>query len=194
MFMWPVESDKPWSDTALNGVAKFLKRVHALLDMDWRNTKNDAVESIIHETIQWVSHDIDRLKLNTCVSKLMICVNTIYEHTAVTDEQLQYLAQLMAPFATETASKIWEATGWVWDVHLSSRPVADESKIQASTITLPIQINGKMRWNMEITAGLSEQEVVTLAKEVENIAKRLAEGEIRKIIWVQDKILNLIVW
>jgi len=193
MFMWPVESDKPWSDTALNGVAKFLKRVDALLESDFRGEQNDAVESILQETIKWITYDIENLKLNTCVSKLMILVNTIYEHKAVTDWQLSVLAQLLAPFATDLADKIWESVSGEGDVQYSVWPVADESKILVWSITLPVQVNGKVRAKIEIWAWLAEDEVQVLAKWHENIAKWIEGKEIVKVIWVQDKILNLIV-
>ena len=193
MFMWPVEADKPWSDTSLNWVAKFLKRIDALLTGDYRWIENENVESLLHETIQWITYDIEHMKLNTCVSKLMILVNTMYEHKAVTDSQLAILAQLLAPFATELAEKIRVEVDGKWDVHYSARPLADESKIQASSITLPIQINGKVRAKIEITPGLTEDEVMHLATAQENIIKRIEWKEIKKMIWVQDKILNIIV-
>jgi len=193
MFMGPVEADKPWSDTSLNGVAKFLRRVEALLTSEFRWKTDADVESLTHETIAWITSDLENLKLNTCVSKLMILVNMIYEKKAVSDEQLGILAQLLAPFATELAEKIRWELGHTDDVHYSTWPIADTSKIVVSSINLPLQINGKMRGKMDIEAWLSEEEVVALAKEVENIQKRLEGKELVKVIWVQDKILNLIV-
>lgn len=193
MFMWPVEADKLWSDTALHGMSKFLRRVEALLDKDWRWNKDQDVTSAIHIAIQGITSDIEQLKLNTCVSKLMILVNTIYEKEAVTDIQLNILARLLAPFATDLAEKMHTDAWGEWDVHFATRPEHDESKIIQSSITLPVQINGKVRAKIELTPGWSESEVVELASQHENISKRLEDKEIKKIIYVEDKILNLIV-
>ena len=193
MFMWPVEQDKTWNDGALHGVKKFLDRVERLCTMDWRGQENIEVESLMHETIRWITYDMEHMKFNTVVSKLMILVNGIYEHESVSTNQLEILTLLIAPFATELAENMWLLLWHSDDVHYASWPVADESKIVQSSINLPIQINGKMRWKMNIQPGLSEKEVVAQAKEIENIKKRLEGKEIRKIIWIQDKILNLIV-
>lgn len=95
---------------------------------------------------------MEHLKFNTAVSKLMILVNTIYNQKAVNDEQLEVLALLLAPFATELAEKIWADLGHTDDVHYATWPSYDPSKIQQSMINLPIQINGKMRGNIDIEA------------------------------------------
>ncbi len=88
MFMGPVEADKPRNDNALQGVRKFLDRIQRLLEVEWRGTLHAEVDSMTHQTIRDLTKDIEELKLNTAVSKLMILTNTIYEHQAVTDEQL----------------------------------------------------------------------------------------------------------
>ena len=101
----------------------------------------------------------------------MIFVNTIYEQKAVTDSQLEVLALLIAPFATDLAEQMRETLGHEDDVHFAARPQADESKILVSSITLPVQINGKMRGSLDIEAGLTEDQVLALAKNVDNISK-----------------------
>ncbi len=195
MFMWPVESDKPWSDTALNGVYKFLKRIERLLETwgDISFEQDDDVESLFHETIKWMTYDLENLKFNTAVSKLMILTNKVYERKAITKDQLKMLAQLIAPFAPQLAENLWIWLEETTDVHFSHWPVYDESKIQAKHIVLPIQINWKVRWKTEISAGLTESEVLEIAQWIENVAKWIDGKEIKKVIWIQDKILNLIV-
>lgn len=193
MFMGPVEQDKIRNDWALNGVKKFLDRVERLLTIERRGEEHDVVTSVVHQTIQWVTHDLEHLKLNTAVSKFMILVNAIYDHKAVTTQQLEILTLLLAPFATELAEKMWSMLWHVDDVHFARRPVADISKIQQSSIQLPIQINGKMRGKIDIDAWLDEIAVLDAAKAVDNIQKRLEWKEIIKVIYVQDKILNIII-
>ena len=193
MFMGPVEQDKTWNDNALNGVKKFLDRVERLLTMERRGEENETVTSVMHQTIKWVTQDIEKLKLNTAVSKLMIFVNTIYDEQSVTTEQLKALTLLLAPYAPVLAERMRELLGHYDDVHHASWPVYDESKIQLGLINLPVQINGKMRGSLDVEAGLDEDAVLALAQSMANVNKWLEDKEIVKVIYVQDKILNIVV-
>jgi len=195
MFMWPVESDKPWNDASLKGVQKFITKVKKLLTVEWRWTYSEKVDSLMHETIKGITYDIENLKLNTVVSKYMILLNAINDAKAITDEQLKIFALLLAPFATDVAQEIWEDLGQTWSIHSGEAvwPVADETKIVVSSITLPIQINGKVRAKIDILAWLSEDEVMKLAHGNEIVQKYTEDKQVRKIIWIQDKILNIIV-
>jgi len=123
----------------------------------------------------------------------MILVNKIYEEKSVTTKQLEILTLLLAPFATELSEKMRQLLGHSGDVHFASWPVADESKIVQSTIQLPVQINGKVRGKIEVSPGISEDEAMAIATQVENIQKRIEDKNIKKIIFVQDKIINIIV-
>lgn len=107
--MGPVEQDKAWNDNALQGVRKFLDRIRKLLEVERRGTHHDEVESMIHQTVRDLTKDIEEMKLNTAVSKLMIVTNTIYEHQAVTDEQLSLMALILAPFAPGLAEDMRKA-------------------------------------------------------------------------------------
>jgi leucyl-tRNA synthetase len=88
---------------------------------------------------------MEKMKLNTGVSKLMVLTNTIYEENACTKEQLTILTLLLAPYATQLADRLRERMGHTDDVHFHQRPIANESKIQSQLINLPIQVNGKVR-------------------------------------------------
>ncbi len=193
MFMWPVEQDKAWNDWALNGVKKFLDRVEKIKDLEWYGNNNQSVESALHQAIQWITYDMENMKLNTGVSKLMVLTNSIYEHKACTQKQLETLTLLIAPYATELADRLWKFLWKEDDVHFHLWPVADLSKIHTQKINLPIQINGKVRGTIDIDAGLSQDAVVALAQDVDNIKKYIMNNEIKKVIWIQDKILNIII-
>jgi leucyl-tRNA synthetase len=108
MFMGPVDQDKAWNDGALNGVKKFLNRVTEIRNQERFNTHNETVESKVHETIRDLTTDLEKLKLNTGVSKLMVLTNVIYEQNACTTEQLEILTLLIAPYATELADESWK--------------------------------------------------------------------------------------
>lgn len=191
MFMGPIEADKVRNDNALNGIKKFLDRVEKLPSNEWYNTHNDDVIATIHDTIIKVTEDIESYKFNTAVSKLMIAVNTIYDHKSIDAEHLAIIGQLLAPFAPILAQQLWEQTGHVDDIVFSSRPVADTSKITMKPINFPIQINGKMRGTLTVPAGISEQELLALVHADETISKYLT-GTTKKVIFVADKIMNII--
>jgi len=108
---------------------KFLDRVGRLLEVEWRGTFNEEVESGTHQTIRDLTKDLEEIKLNTAVSKLMILTNAMYDHQAVTDEQLKYLALLLAPFATDLATHMRKTLGQTDDIHYAPWPIADNSKI-----------------------------------------------------------------
>ena len=191
MFMGPIELDKVWNDNALHGMKKFLDKVAKLPDQTRFGTVDADVIATIHETIQKVSEDIDLYKFDTAISKIMIAVNTIYEHSAIDAEHLWYLAQLLAPFAPVLAQRLREQSWQLSDIAFSSRPVADTSKITLKAINFPIQINGKMRGTLSVASGITESELLALVHADEHLIKYLT-GTTKKIIFVADKIMNII--
>lgn len=191
MFMGPIEADKIWNDNALSGIKKFLDRVEKLPSIERYNTSNNEVIATIHDTIIKITEDIESYKFNTAVSKLMIAVNTIYDHKAIDAEHLGMLAQLLAPFAPILAQQLWEQTGKKGEIAFSSRPQADTSKITMKPINFPIQINGKMRGTLMVPAGISEQDLLALVHADESLSKHLT-GTTKKVIFVADKIMNII--
>ena len=209
MFMGPVDQDKHWNEKSLIWVKKFLWRVERLLPktgMDMRvsddymmastddqEQSKQKVESVYHQTIIDITGDFEKMKYNTAVSKIMILVNAIYEHGIAPHDVLLGLTKFIALFATELWDRMRAALGQTDDVQFGNRPIADASKIVQSSITLPVQINGKVRANIHITPWSSEEVVMELAKQQENVQKYLDGKTVRKVIYIQDKILNIVV-
>lgn len=124
----------------------------------------------------------------------MILTNTIYEHGYVSREVVEWLAVMLSLFAPKTAQTLRDA---IWNTNPlkdAPWPEADESKIVVSTIELPIQVNGKMRWSVDIAPQTDKDTAVEMAKSVENVARHIDGKTIKKIIFVPDKIINFIVW
>lgn len=209
MFMGPVEQDKHRNEKSLIGVKKFLSRVEKLIPKTWMDmrvsdeyimqspdTQEQAQQKILslyHQTIITITWDFEKLKYNTAVSKIMILVNTIYEHGVAPHEVLLWLTKFIAPFATQLWDRMREALGQTDDVQFGNRPIADKNKIVQSSITLPVQINGKVRANIEITPWVTEEEAMKLAQTEPKIKKYTEDKTIRKVIYIQDKILNIVV-
>lgn len=196
-FMGPIELPKNRNPDGVAGVGRFLKRFEKLVefrrdDLSGRPQSDNALVSIIHQTIKTVWEDMDNLKFNTAISKLMIATNAIYESGAIDTTSLQSLILLLAPFAPETAQRMWIAIGQNEDVTKQSRPTYDSQLIHNSTIELPIQINGKTKWSLSVPKDITQDEVVVLVRQDEKMSKYL-EWWIKKIIRVPGRICNIIV-
>jgi leucyl-tRNA synthetase/ADP-ribose pyrophosphatase YjhB (NUDIX family) len=221
MFMGPVEASKNWNPDAVAWVHRFLGRVAKLkdkiaagalfdkegaewsevgdlessvssLDSSFNKGASSEILSTLHQTIKWVSEDIEALKFNTAVSKLMIMSNAFAEASTINQSDYLIFLQLCAPFATQMSQKLRSDLGQEGSVHDSARPQHNENLIMSWFIDLPIQVNGKMRGTIEITAGATQDEVIALVRWHDTIGKRL-NWEIIKVIYVQDKICNIIV-
>lgn len=123
----------------------------------------------------------------------MVFVNEVYDKKVITKQQLSMFLQLLAPFATRLTQSMWEQLGNEGSIHFSSRPMYDPAKIAEDSIKLPVQINGKMRGTIEVSAGLSEEEVMAKIAADEKLGGQIEGKVIAKVIYVQGKIVNLII-
>ena len=180
MFMGPLEAMKPWSTKNIAGLERFLERV-------WRFEPNDAAElseTLLHQTIKKVGEDIEQLKMNTAVSALMILLNELEKSASKT--AYETFMQLLAPFAPHMASELAEVHG----ISLAEWPAYDPSKLTSSTVTVAVQVNGKVRGKVELAPDAVESEALAAARGV--VAKWLTKPE-KKAIYVPGKIINLVV-
>lgn len=193
MFMGPVDQDKTRNDNALQGVKKFLERVERVLQQPRYGKEDGAVTSCMHMTIQWVGDDIASMKFNTAVSKLMIATNTMYDKHAATPADMRIMTLLLAPFAPHMADRLWNTLGEISDVQYAPWPVADPDQLVLQTIDFPIQINGKMRGTLTVAPGMSQEALLDLVQRHEHLVTYVQNVTIKKIIFVPDKIMNIIV-
>jgi len=193
MFMGPVDQDKIWSDETLHGTKRYLDRVARIVDQEWFGKHNDQVESAIHTCIQGMTYDMNEMKYNTAVSKLMIATNAIYDANAVSKDSFSAFVIMLSPFAPMLAEQLWKKIWHTDSIDGQSRPLADQSKISSGLIDFPIQINGKMRGTLSVNVAIWQDELLWLIKKSEHFAKYLDGQTIKKIIFVQGKIMNMIV-
>jgi leucyl-tRNA synthetase len=203
LFMGPIELDAAWDSRGIAGVYRFLNRIWTL-SQDFQSaeknvTKNDnAIRVIQHKTIRRVTDDIRRLSFNTSISALMEYVNELYKFKVdgyseeVWRDALKTLVQLVAPIAPHIADELWSQLGGQGLVQDASWPVWDEAMIVEDTITIAVQVNGKLRG--EISVGKDETEEVVKAKALahENVIKFLA-GEPKKVIYVAGRLVSIVV-
>ena len=148
----------------------------------------------MHKTIKKVSGDIDKMAFNTAISNMMVFSNTLNALEVRPREAVENLVLLLAPFAPHIAEEALEMLGHTKKcASLSSWPVYDEALCIDTTALIAIQVNGKVRGKMEIDKSLSEADVVILAKEVELVKKYIDGLEVKKIVYVPGRILNIVV-
>lgn len=191
MFMGPIESDKPWNDNALSWVKKFLDKVEKIPDQSWFNQASDIVTAKLHEIIRDITADFQSYKFNTAVSKLMILNNTIWDEQALQQSELWIFAQLLAPFAPELAATLWKQSWHTDDIDFSTRPQYDESKLHNQAIEFPIQINGKLRWTLQVNPDITQDQLMELVQSDQKLSSHLT-WETKKIIFIPGKIMNII--
>ena len=196
MFMGPLEADKPWNDSAVEGAKKFLDRVWRLYveDNKIKDEANKNLEKIYHQTVKKVTEDYETLNFNTAISQMMIFINAVYKEEVFPMEYAREFIKLLNPIAPHITEEIWEQV-FKEDNTISYEkwPTYDETKIVDETFFLIVQVNGKVRGKLEVSSNTTEEEMKKLAKEIPNV-KTFTEGkEIVKEIVVPKKLVNIVV-
>lgn len=181
----------PWSTQGIVGVRRFIDRVWRLREKV--AATGDDVAVPLHKAIKKITEDTASLKLNTCVAELMTLGKIFEKTTAIAQSDFEIFLQLLAPYAPHLAEEIWAEFGHKDSITQSAWPVYDESCMVADTVTYAIQVNGKVRGQLEVAADADKDTVLAAAREVENVAKWLSDGEIRKEIFVPGKIAGFVV-
>ncbi|XKT75042.1 MAG: leucine--tRNA ligase [Patescibacteria group bacterium UBA2103] len=182
----------PWSMDSIAGIRRFLERVF-LLQKKLGESDNKDITLELHKTIKKVSTDLPEAKFHTSLAALMSLLNALEKEGVVDREVYKTFVLLLAPFAPHMTQEIWEILGEEGFIHSVSWPVADEDILSSATIKVAIQVNGKARGVLEVAQGASEEEVLTLAKEDEKIAAHLGDSAISKVIFVPDRVMNILI-
>jgi len=202
MFLGPLEAMKPWSPRGIEGVHRFLHKVWRELiaadgSVNPRITPGAAepaeLTKILHETIKKVGDDIENLRLNTAISQMMIFSNALQKAPAVSRESAMAFLQLLAPFAPHITEEIWERLGGQGSIMTAAWPTYDPAKLVTSEVKLVFQVNGKHRGDQLVPVGLTQDAAVALAGENAKVAPHLAGKNVKRVIYVPNKILNIVV-
>ena len=197
MFIGDFEKTATWSTNAVRGCKKFLDRCWNLMDMATDEAGySEKNEAVIHKTIKKVTDDIDNLKMNTAIAALMSMVNEFYAN-GLSRGDLRALMLMLSPFAPHMVEEMWELTGFAAETGKMAMqndwPVYDESKTIASTVEMAVQVLGKLRGTVVVPMNSDQDAVVASAKEVGKVAAAIEGKQIVKVIFVKNKLINLIV-
>lgn len=181
----------PWDMGGIAGIHRFLERVNGLVD-HIAEDEPEAVTKLLHKTIAKVRSDIPQYKFNTAISAMMTFIN-LAEDTTVTRDTYERFIVLLAPFAPHLTEELWAQIGHGTSIHTESYPEPDMALAADTEVTIGVQVNGKMRGSITIPVDAAETDAVAAAQADEHVLRHLAQGEVRKIIYVPNRILNLIV-
>jgi len=196
MFMGPLEADKPWSNSGIEGSRRFIERVYRLYieENKIQDLENKNLEKIYHKTIQKVTNDFETLNFNTAISQMMIFINAVYKETIFPKEYAEGFLKLLNPIAPHITEELWNGVlGNTSTIANETWPTFDESKIVDETFEMVIQVNGKVRGKMLVPTDSSQEEMENSAFEIENVKTHIEGKTIVKVIVVKNKIVNIVV-
>ncbi|MDO8367930.1 MAG: class I tRNA ligase family protein [Saprospiraceae bacterium] len=198
MFLGPITDAKPWNTKGISGVSGFLRKFWSMFfeGENFRVTDEAPTRDelrVLHTCIKKVTDDIERMSMNTCVSHFMIATNDLRSLKCAKRAVLEPLVILIAPFGPHIAEELWHRLGHDDTVCDAAWPIHDEENLKTDTVNYPIQINGKLRANIELPAGITASEAEKATLELELVQKWLDGNTPKKVVFVPGRMINLVV-
>ncbi len=201
MFMGPLEAMKPWSTRGVEGITRFLDRAWRLIVHEDGGPSRAVIEAeppleqrrLLHQTIKKVTEDLEALRFNTAIAQMMVFTNEVTKLETRPRVLLEPFVLLLSPFAPHIAEELWERLGKAPSVATQPWPPYDPALVARDRLTIPIQVNGKLRSKIEVPADSSEEQVVRLARQDAKLSEWLQGKTPRKVIYVEKKLVNFVV-
>ncbi len=194
MFMGPFTQNIAWSTNGVIGVRRFLEKIWKLASVIGnQEIKNNKIQTLLHKTIKKVTEDIENFRFNTAISQLMILVNAFEKEQSISPSQISILCLLLSPFAPHIAEELWSKLGNTESICKEKWPVAEEKYLVDEEVEMVVQINGKIRGRFMVAADISEEEAKKLALSDANIQKWFEGKEPKKVIFVQCRLLSIVI-
>ena len=220
MFMGPIDAAKPWDPNGIDGSKKFLDRVWRLFvesgkvqdvgtnlssdgsvnNSSTRNSKNSTnrdayknLEKVYNYTVKKVTNDYENMYYNTAISQMMIFINSASKEDIIPKEYAEGFIKLLNPVAPHITEEIWNRFGHDNTITYEAWPTYDEAKLVEDTVEIPVQINGKVRTTISISAGASQDDVKNTVHQNSNIQSQIDGKTVVKEIYVKNKIYNIVV-
>ena len=193
MFIGDFEKAAAWSDSAVRGCKRFLDKVWNMAESCTDSLAyTPANEPGIHKCIKKVADDIEAMKFNTAIAAMMTLMGD-FQKNGCSKGDMKTLLTLLSPFAPHMCEELWEMLGGEGFVCQQSWPVYDESKTVAATVEMAVQVQGKLRGTVVVDMDSDQDTVVAAAKGVDKVARAIQGMDIVKVIFVKNKLVNLIV-
>lgn len=204
LFMGPLEDGTEWETTGVVGTRRFLDRVWRLLvdpETDTLTTKvsadaptdNKELERALHAAIKKVSQAVTDLRFNTAIADMMVFVNEATKATTVPRAWFEMFVKVLSPFAPHVSEELWQRLGHRSSIAYAPWPAHDEAKLARDTITIAVQVSGKVRGQIEVPADATEQTILAAAKADEKVQSFIAGKAIKREIYVKGRLVNIVV-
>jgi len=203
MFMGPLEQVKPWNTRSVAGVSRFLARVWSLLIAGSGELRpqviadapasHDSLPRLYHKTIKKAGEDIEAMRFHTALSALMIFVNEAHKAERLPRALAEGLVLTLAPFAPHLAEELWQRLGHADTLAYETWPVYDPALVRDETVTVAVQVNGKLRATIEVAADADQAATLTAARTHEKIQAYLEGKTLRREVVIPGRLVNLVV-
>ena len=198
MFMGPFTQSISWDTKSIIGSRRFIEKIWriSLKVPDENIAKNSQppkhVETLLHKTIKKVTEGIESFNFNTAISAMMMLANEIEKLEVVPNEIFIVFLKLLSPFAPHATEELWSTFGGKKSIHISPWPTHDESKLKETSVRIAIQVNGKVRSEIEIDLNENDDALKGRVSELEIVKKWLQERPIQKIIYIKNRLMNIV--
>ncbi len=194
LFIGDYGMSAPWSENGVKGTKKFLDRVMRLESLVTdEDITSKELDREINLTIKKVSQDYEDMKYNTAIAAMMSYVNVLYKQEKVSKKYIKPLLQILNPVAPHVTEELWERLNLGGYIFESKWPKYDESKIILDEIEIPVQINGTVRYRINVPAESDEKQIENIALESPSLKNYISGKEIKKVIVIKSKIVNIVL-
>ncbi|KKT35168.1 MAG: Leucine-tRNA ligase [Candidatus Collierbacteria bacterium GW2011_GWA1_44_12] len=198
MFMGPFDATMTWNESSLLGVKRFLDRFYKYVGEKIKEGQGGVesdreIKVVINRLVSEVGADLESFKFNTTIAKIMTALNRLEEGGNISNDDLKKLVQVLSPIAPFVAEDLWENLGGEFSIHGSVWPSHDKQYLVDETVTVSVQVNGKLRGTIVVSPDAEEPVVRELAEKQERISGYLTKGEVKKVIYIQGKTINFVV-
>lgn len=195
MFMGPFDQPVEWDTNGLIGVRRFLERAWNLQEKisDTATDIPAKLTTAVHQTIKKVTEDIENMRFNTAIAKLMELMNVFAEYETIPKEYVEVFTKLLAPFAPHISEELWQVLGHSESISHADWPMFDSKLITEDELTIAIQVNGKLRDTITVPVNATEEAIKIQALASEKIQSWLGGQEPKKVIYVRGKLLSIVV-
>lgn len=200
MFMGPLEASIPWSTNGLDGARRFLDRIWRLfineetgeLADKIQDSNDTTLEKVYNQTVQKVTDNNENIRFNTSISQMMVFINECYKAEVVPTAYAEGFVKMLSPIAPHLAEELWVKLGHTESITYAEWPTYDETKLVDDEVEIVVQINGKVRAKLLVAKDASREDLEKAALENENVQEHIDGKEIKKLIAVPGKLVNIV--